>query len=90
MIEFRDNAGGHRFELDAPEGLSFADYRDVDGVRAIMHVETPAEARGLGYASRLMNEVVAHAREKGMKLRASCSFAAAYFKRHADASDVLA
>lgn len=88
--EFRDNAGAHRFELQAPEGLSFADYRDVAGVRAIMHVETPHEARGLGYATRLMNEIVAHARANGMKLRASCSFAAAYFKRHQDAGDVLA
>lgn len=89
-LEFRDNSGAHRFELEAPEGLSFADYRDVAGVRAIMHVETPREARGLGYATRLMNEIVAHARANDMKLRASCSFAAAYFKRHQDAGDVLA
>jgi predicted GNAT family acetyltransferase len=90
MTEFRDNAGAHRFELAAPEGLSFADYRDVAGVRAIMHVETPPEAQGLGYATKLMNEVVAHARASNMKLRASCSFAAAYFKRHPGAGDVLA
>jgi predicted GNAT family acetyltransferase len=89
-LEFKDNAGAHRFELQAPEGLSFADYRDVAGVRAIMHVETPREAQGLGYATKLMNEVVAHARANGMKLRASCSFAAAYFKRHPEAGDVLA
>jgi predicted GNAT family acetyltransferase len=88
MGEFRDNAAAHRFELGAPEGMSFADYRDVAGVRALMHVETPAAAQGLGYASKLMGEIVAHARAKGMKLRASCSFAAAYFKRHADAADV--
>jgi predicted GNAT family acetyltransferase len=87
---FRDNATAHRFELEAPEGLSFADYRDVAGVRAIMHVETPPAAQGLGYATRLMNEVVAHARKHGLKLRASCAFAAAYFKRHSDAADVLA
>jgi predicted GNAT family acetyltransferase len=90
MTVFRDNAAERRYELDAPEGVSFADYRDVAGVRAIMHVETPPTAQGKGYASALMNEVVADARARGVKLRASCSFAAAYFKRHADASDVLA
>jgi predicted GNAT family acetyltransferase len=89
VTEFRDNERAHRFELSAPEGLSFADYRDVAGVRAIMHVETPDEARGLGYATKLMNEIVAHARANDMKLRASCSFALAYFKRHREAADVL-
>lgn len=89
MTEFRDNSKAHRFELEAPEGVSFAEYRDVAGVRAIMHVETPREAQGLGYATKLMNEVVAHARARGMKLRASCSFATAYFKRHTDNADVL-
>lgn len=90
MSEFRDNAAGHRFEYDAPEGLSFADYRDVASVRVIMHVETPASAHGLGYATKLMNEIVAHARSSHMKLRASCSFAVAYLKRHPEAGDVLA
>ncbi len=89
-MSFRDNPAAHRFELEAPEGLSFADYRDVAGVRAIMHVETPAAAQGLGYASKLMGEIVAFARAHGMKLRASCSFAAAYFKRHPDTADVEA
>ncbi len=89
-MSFRDNAAAHRFELDAPEGTSWADYRDVGGARAILHVETPAAAQGLGYATKLMNEVVAYARANGMALRASCSFALAYFKRHSDARDVLA
>jgi hypothetical protein len=85
---FRDNPADHRFELDAPEGLCFAVYRDVAGVRAIMHVETPPAAQGHGAASRLMAEIVAHARANGLKLRASCPFAVAYFKRHPDACDV--
>lgn len=90
MNAFRDNAAAHRYEFDAPEGLSYAEYRDVAGVRAIMHVETPHEAQGKGYASKLMGEVVAEARARGLKLRASCSFAAAYFKRHPDTADIQA
>lgn len=90
MSDFRDNTASSRFELKEPEGVSFADYRDVAGVRALMHVETPPEAQGLGYATKLMNEIVAYARAEDIKLRAGCSFAVAYFKRHADAEDVLA
>jgi uncharacterized protein len=89
MDEFRDNSAAHRYELDAPEGLSFADYRDVAGVRAIMHVETPDAAQGKGYASKLMGDIVAEARARGLKLRASCAFASAYAKRHPDTGDVF-
>lgn len=90
MTTFRDNPAHHRFEFDAPEGMSFANYRDIAGVRVIMHVETPPQAQGLGYANKLMNEIVEHARGESMKLRASCSYAVAYFKRHPAAGDVLA
>ncbi len=85
---FRDHAAAHRYELDAAEGASFADYRDIGGVRVIMHVETPLAARGRGYASKLMAAVVADARTHALKLRASCAFAVAYFKRHPDTADV--
>jgi predicted GNAT family acetyltransferase len=82
MSDFRDNADHHRYELDAQEGQSFADYRDISGVRVILHVETPAHARGRGYASKLMHFVVEDAIAKNLKLRASCAFAVAYFRRH--------
>lgn len=90
MSAFRDNAERHRYELDAPEGMSFADYRDIGGVRVIMHVETPTVARGRGYASKLMAGVVSEARTTPRKLRASCAFAVAYFRRHPDTADVQA
>lgn len=90
MTEFRDNAAMHRYELDALEGQSFAEYRDVAGVRVILHVETPAKAQGKGYASQLMKHIVDDARHEKRRLRASCAFAVAYFRRHPDAADVQA
>lgn len=90
MSDFRDNTAAHRYELDAPEGQSFADYRDIAGVRVILHVETPQEAQGRGYASKLMKHVVDEARATNHKLRASCAFAVAYFRRHPDTADVQA
>jgi len=90
MEGFRDNASAHRYELDAPEGMSFANYRDIASVRVILHVETPAEARGRGYAQKLMDAIVAEARERGHLLRASCSYAVAYFRRHPATQDVQA
>ena len=84
-MSFRDNTAQHRYEFDADGVLSFADYRDVGQerpVRVILHVETPEEGRGRGYASKLMAAVVADAKARSLKLRASCAFAVAYFKRH--------
>lgn len=81
-MSFRDNIAEHRYELDVDGFRSFADYRDIGAVRVILHVETPDEARGRGYASKLMHAVVDDAKDRGMKLRASCAFAVAYFKRH--------
>lgn len=90
MSQFRDNAAASRFELDTPDGISFADYRDVGPVRLITHVETPAAARGKGYAAQLMDAIVAHVRARDSRVRASCSYAVAYFERTPNARDVLA
>ena len=89
MSSFRDNAEHHRYELDASEGDSFADYRDANGTRQILHVETAPEAQGRGYAAKLMDGIVEDARANGRKITPFCSYARAYFARHADAADVL-
>jgi predicted GNAT family acetyltransferase len=81
-MSFRDNIAEHRYEFVEDGFLSVADYRDIGHVRAITHVETPYGARGRGHASKLMGAVVEDAKARGMKLRASCAFAVAYFKRH--------
>ncbi|MBX3431698.1 MAG: N-acetyltransferase [Hyphomonadaceae bacterium] len=90
MSAFRDNTAEHRYELDASDGKSFAEYRDLAGVRVILHVETPVDARGKGYASALMKHIVNEARSTKRRLRASCAFAVAYFRRHPDTADVQA
>ncbi|MBI3439154.1 MAG: N-acetyltransferase [Proteobacteria bacterium] len=81
-MSFHDNIAEHRYELEIEGFRSFAEYRDIGPVRVIMHVDTPHEARGRGHASKLMHAVVGDAKFRAMKLRASCAFAAAYFKRH--------
>lgn len=86
---FRDQVAKHRYELDAPQGNSFADYRDAEGVRQILHVETAPEARGLGLAAKLMDGVVADARANVRKITPLCSYARAYFARNKGAEDVL-
>lgn len=90
MAAFRDNTAARRYERDAPEGASWADYKDMDGFRLILHVETPAPARGKGHAARLMEGIVTHARETHVKIKPVCSYAVAYFERTPSAGDVRA
>lgn len=90
MNQLRDNIAESRFEWEEGGAVSFANYADRDGVRAILHVETPAHARGRGYAAHLMDAIIADARQRGSKLTPLCSYAVAHFRRRPEASDVLA
>jgi predicted GNAT family acetyltransferase len=84
-----DNPGQHRFEL-AENGLTvFAAYRQHDNRYILTHVEADPGLRGTGAASRLMEQIIAHAREKNLQIVPRCSYALAWFKRHPDAADVL-
>lgn len=90
MTRFRDNSEERRFEWEEDGIVSVADYSEGDGVRAILHVETPAASRGRGYAKHLMDEIVGHARQHTLKLRPVCGYAAAHFRRYPETRDVLA
>lgn len=87
---FIDNTADSRFELHVDGHLAVADYRRRDGVLTIPHVEADMALRGTGAAGRLMEQVAAAARAEGAKIRPLCSYAAAWLKRHPEASDLVA
>jgi uncharacterized protein len=49
----RDNTALSRFELDAGGVTAFVNYRIEGGTIALLHTETPPQARGQGLASQL-------------------------------------
>ena len=85
-----DNAARKRFEMLEDGALVFADYARRGDVVAILHVETPPALRGRGAAGRLMAGIAAHLRREGAKAQPVCSYAVAWFERHAEARDLLA
>jgi len=85
-----DNTDLHRFELVEQGETAFADYRLSGDTLILPHVEAPSALRGTGAAGRLMDGVVAHARERRLKLRPVCSYAVAWIRRHPEANDLLA
>jgi uncharacterized protein len=84
-----DNLEQHRFEL-VENGLTvFAAYRRHDSRYILTHVEADPGLRGTGAAARIMEQIVALAREKNLQIVPRCAYAMAWFKRHPDAADVL-
>jgi hypothetical protein len=84
-----DNTEHNRFEL-VENGLTvFAEYRHHDNRYILIHIEAEPAMRGTGAAARLMEQIVAHARENKLQVVPRCAYAIAWFKRHPDAADVL-
>jgi hypothetical protein len=83
-----DNRDAQRFELGENGLLVWAEYRVRDGRYILPHVEADPPLRGTGAASRLMQQIVDHARANQLVLEPRCSYARAWFKRHPEAEDV--
>ena len=84
-----DNQAESRFELEESGHLAWANYRIRDGQYVIPHVEADPPLRGTGAASRLMQQIVDHARTEKLVIVPRCSYARAWFERHPEAEDVL-
>jgi predicted GNAT family acetyltransferase len=69
---------GHRAELD---------YTLADGVMTITHTRVPREIGGRGIAAELMRAALEVAAEHGWSINPACSYAAAYMRKQAHASD---
>ena len=84
-----DNKEATRFEREENGLLAWANYRIRDGQYQIPHVEAEPPLRGTGAASRLMQDIVEHARTHQLVIVPRCSYARAWFQRHPEAADVL-
>ena len=79
-----------RFVMPEGEHEVFADYRQEANTLLITHVEAAPALRGTGAADRFMRELTTFAREKNVKVRPLCAYAAAWYRRHPDDTDVVA
>lgn len=61
-----------------------------DGARIANHTFTPPEARGHGIAARLVDALIADAREQGFKIVPTCPYVAKLFDRNPEWADLRA
>lgn len=60
------------------------------GVRVATHTGVPQSMQGRGIAARLVEAMIADAREEGFRILPACSYVAAQFKRHPEWADLRA
>lgn len=63
----------------------------LDGTTLVLHhTEVPAALQGRGLAAALVQAALDWARAQGLRVRPSCSYVAAYMRRHPQTQDLLA
>lgn len=90
-ISREEEAGKGRYVIAASGGV-FAEMsysRVNDGLIIIDHTEVPEAFRGTGTGKRLLERLIADAREAGTRIVPLCPFAKAQFDRHPEWADVL-
>jgi predicted GNAT family acetyltransferase len=76
--KFTTEVDGHTAELD---------YTIAGSVMTITHTRVPPAIGGRGVAAELMRAALALAQEQGWSINPACSYAAAYLRKHGQASD---
>jgi predicted GNAT family acetyltransferase len=82
MSDFSDNKAKGRFEYKVGDLFAYADYRREGKVLYIDYVEAPMKLRGTGAAGRLMEHIVAVAKQEQLAIEPICGYAAHWLRRH--------
>ena len=77
-----DNAGEYRAHIAGSEHIGRLTWVRRGTARVVEHTLVPAAIGGHGVAARLVEALVADAREQGFKVMPECSYVAAAFQRH--------
>jgi Predicted acetyltransferase len=89
-LDIQHDRAAHRFEVQVEGAHCVLDYMLADGVMTITHTGVPPPAGGRGVAGELVRTALECARAQGCKVRAACSYAAAWMERHPDYAELRA
>lgn len=82
--------GAYRIDLPGVERPATLTWRARGEARIAESTFVPDEMRGQGIAQKLVEALVADARELGFTIVPQCSYVAAQFRRHPEWADLLA
>ena len=84
----RDNTEARRYEYAIGNELGWVSYQRSAGVTTLSYARVPAALAGHGAGSRMARAVLEAERARGARVRATCSFIAAYLARHPEFDDL--
>ncbi len=82
MADVEHDPRRHRFSVAMDGHNAELDYELSANVMTIYHTGVPAPIGGKGVAADLMRAAVKEATAHGWTIRPTCSYAAAYLKKH--------
>ncbi len=81
--------GRQRFDAVVDGQLALCSYRRQGDTLVLHHTEVPPALQGRGVAAALVAAALAWARHEGLRVRPTCSYVAAYMRRHPATQDLL-
>jgi uncharacterized protein len=89
-LQVHHDAAASCFEAWVDGLQCVASYRLDGALMTLHHTGVPRALEGQGIAAQLVAAALAHARSQGWTVRPTCSYVAAYMRRHPDTQDLLA
>ena len=82
QLQIEDNGHGYFVFKEGAELLGEIVFHIAGKNLTVIHTEVITEAQGKGIARKLLDQMVAYARENGLGVIALCPYVLAQFKRH--------
>lgn len=88
--EGNDQAGEYHAHVEGSEQIGRLTWVARGNIRRAEHTLVPPAIGGRGVAARLVEAMVADAREQGFRIAPLCSYVEAAFRRHPEWADLRA
>jgi uncharacterized protein len=83
--DVRHDPEGSRFVVDLPDGQAELFYdMFAEDVLDLQHTEVPPSGKGKGIGDALVRAALRYARERGVRVMATCPYVQAWLRRHPD------
>lgn len=89
LVELGDSKYSYQYTVEG-ETKAQIDWIEQDGVMTMNHTFTDDSLRGQGVAKKLLDQAAENAREKGLKMKAVCSYVVNAFEKNDEYDDVKA
>ncbi len=83
------DVGQYHARVGGSEAMARLTWVRCGSARVVEHTLVPPAIGGRGVAAKLVEALIADAREQGFRVVPACSYVAAAFKRHPEWSDLL-